>query len=89
MMLLLSGFKNDKVQYLAEDECIRDYTFVWTESINTFFVENTHWKNFLIIQTSIGIDFMMVSFLVIFVFVGGTLRLPVALILFYPIRNVI
>jgi len=57
--------------------------------VNTFFVESTAWKNFLIIQSSIGIDFMMISYLVIFWLHGGTMRIAAALILFYPIRNVI
>lgn len=49
MLLVLTLVKNDKISYLAEGECLRDYTFVWTEKINTFFVENTSWKDFLII----------------------------------------
>ena len=62
---------------------------MWTESINTFLVEHTPWKNFLIIQSSVGIDFMMISYLVIFAWKGTTMRISCALILFYPIRNVI
>lgn len=74
---------------MAEGECLRDYTFVWTEKINTFFVDNPPWRNFLIIQSSVGIDFMMISYLVIFAFWGTTMRISCALILFYPARNVI
>ncbi len=48
-LLILTIAKNEKKQVLAEGECLRDYTFVWTSSINEFFVENTGWKNFLII----------------------------------------
>ena len=88
-LLILTITKNEKKQVLAEGECLRDYTFVWTESINEFFVDNTGWKDFLIIQSSIGIDFMMLSFLFIFWVWGGTLRIAGALALFYPVRNVI
>ena len=49
VLILLTTLKNDKLQVLADGECLRDYTFVWTEKINTFFVENTPWKNFAII----------------------------------------
>lgn len=49
MLLVLTIAKNETIQYLSEGECLRDYTFVWTEKINTFFVDNTGWKNFLII----------------------------------------
>lgn len=49
MLLIVTVLKNEKFQYLAEGECLRDYMFVWTEHVNTFFVESTPWKNFLII----------------------------------------
>lgn len=74
---------------LAEGECLRDYTFVWTEKINTFFVEHTPWRNFVIIQSSIGIDTMIVSYLFVYWFRGTSMRLAVTLSMFYPIRNVI
>ena len=74
---------------LVDGECLRDYTFVWTEKINDFFVENKAWKDFLIIQSSVGIDFMMISYLVIFALRGTSMRLAATLILFYPTRNVI
>ena len=74
---------------LSEGECLRDYTFVWTGKINKFFVDHKTWKDFSIIQSSCGIDFMMFSFLVIFWWKGTTLRVAGALIIFYPTRNVI
>ena len=89
MLIVLTILKNEKLQVLAEGECLRDYTFVWTEKVNDFFVANTNWKNFLIIQSSVGIDFMMISYFFIFFVWGGTLRLVCTLILFYPVRNVI
>ena len=89
MLLIVTALKNEKILVLAEGECLRDYTFVWTEKVNTFFVESTPWKNFLIIQSSVGIDFMMLSYLFIFFKWGGTARFIPTLLLFYPIRNVI
>ena len=89
MLVVITVTKNEKVQYLAEGECLRDYTFVWTEKINTFLVENDAWKNFTIIQSSLGIDFMMISYLVIFAYWGTTMRLSCALMIFYPVRNVL
>ena len=89
MLVILSIAKNDKMQVLAEGECLRDYTFVWTESVNTFVVNNTPWKNFAIIQSSIGIDGMMISYLFIFAYYGTSMRLALSLALFYPVRNVI
>lgn len=86
---MLTILKNDKLQVLAAEECLRDYTFVWTESINSFFVEHNGWKNFAIIQSSVGIDGMMLSYLIIFALYGSTMRQALALILFYPVRNVI
>ena len=49
MLIVLTFTKNEKKQVLAEGECLRDYTFVWTSSINEFFVANVGWKDFLII----------------------------------------
>lgn len=89
MLVIVTITKNEQRQVLAITECIKDYTFVWTESINTFFVENTAWKDFAIIQSSVGIDFMMISFLVIFALYGTTTRIIMTLIMFYPSRNVI
>ena len=89
MLLILTLAKNEKTLVLSEGECLRDYTFVWIGEVNKFFVENTTWKDFAIIQSSCGIDFMMFSFLVIFWLKGTTLRVAVALIMFYPTRNVI
>lgn len=88
-LLVLSIVNNEKKQVLSEGECLRDYTFIWTESINTFFVNHTPWKNFAIIQSSIGIDGMMISWLLIFFFYGNTLRIVMTLGMFYPLRNVI
>ena len=43
----------------------------------------------MIIKSSVGIDFVLISYLVIYFFWGSTWRLPGALGFFYPIRNVI
>ena len=89
MMAIVTATKNDKLEVLAEDECIRDYPFEWTEEWNQFFVDNSGWKDFMIIKSSVGIDFVLISYLVIYFFWGSTWRLPGALGFFYPIRNVI
>ena len=34
MMAIVTATKNDKLEVLAEDECIRDYPFEWTEDWN-------------------------------------------------------
>ena len=89
MLLVVTILKNDQLQVLAEDECLRDYPFVWTEKLNTFFVENKSWKDFLIIQSSVGIDFMIISYLLYTFFCyGGTFRVILAMIVFYPFRSV-
>ena len=89
MLITLTILKNEKIEFLSEGECLRDYTFVFTERVNEFFVDSTSWKDFLIIQSSVGIDFMMLSYLVIFFIWGGTMRVAISLILFYPVRNVV
>ena len=88
-LLIICIVKNEQEFALADSECLRDYTFVWTEGINTFLVENHGWKNFVIIQTSVFIDFMMVSYLVIFAIWGTSMRLGTTLAIFYPSRNVV
>ena len=89
MMAVVTITKNDKVEVVDDTECIRDYPFEWTEEWNQFFVDNTFWKDFMIIKSSIGIDFMMFSFLIIYFIWGTTWRLPAALGFFYPTRNVL
>jgi hypothetical protein len=89
MLVILTIVKNEQKQVLAQGECLRDYTFVWTQSINTFLINNVPWKDFTIIQSSIGIDGMMVSYLLIFAYYGTTMRLSCCLMMFYPTRNII
>ena len=74
---------------LEEIECIRDTPFKWVKEINDYFVDHNRSKNIAIVQSSVCIDFIMVSYLFIFFFYGGTMRIATALILFYPLRNVI
>ena len=89
MMTIVSIAKNDKIDVLTKEQCIIDYPFEWTKDWNQFFVDNVWWKDFMIIQSSVGIDVMMFSFLVIYFFWGSTWRLPASLIFFYPTRNVL
>ena len=88
MMLIVSIAKNDKKVILEEDECIVDYPFEWTDGLNQDLVDNEFWADFTIVQSSVGIDAVLISFLFIYWFRGTTFRIPGALIFFYPMRNV-
>ena len=89
MMAVVTITKNDKVEVVDDTECIRDYPFEWTEEWNQFFVDNTFWKDFMIVKSSVGIDFMLISYLVVYFFWGTTTRIPSGLVFFYPTRNVL
>ena len=89
MLVILSAMKDDRIQFLEEDECLNDFPFIWTGDVNDWMINNGWWNDFVIVQTSVGIDFMMLSYLVIFFVWSGTLRVSAALILLYPVRNVI
>ena len=89
MIAITTAFKNDQIDIIEDHECIIDYPFEWTEEQNQFFVDNEIWKDFMIIKSSVGIDFVLITFLPIYFIWGGTWRLPSALGFFYPVRNVI
>ena len=74
---------------MEDDECLRDQTFVWADRINRFFDENTGWKNFLIIQTSFGMDSITVTYMIIMFIWGTTVRASLALGLFKILRAVL
>ena len=74
---------------MENNECLRDQTFVWVDRINRFFDENTGWKNFLIIQTSMGMDSITVTYMIIMFIWGTTVRASLALGLFELLRGVL
>ena len=89
MQVVLTITKNDKKLVLDSKECIRDAPFEWFEDLNEWFVDNNRWKNVAIVQSSVCIDYLMIGYLVIFFFWGTTTRVPTALVMFYPLRNLI
>ena len=87
-MLIVSIAKNEKKEILTEEECIVDEPFNWTDGVNQDLVDNEFAADFTIVQSSVGIDAVLISFLFIYWFKGTTFRIPGTLILFYPLRNV-
>lgn len=74
---------------LGPDECLRDYTFIWTERVNVWFRDNIAIKDGYMIYAAFLMDFMILSFLVFFFFFWKSSRLIGALLLFYPVRQTI
>ena len=91
MMICLTVTKNDKTQVLDDfqHECIRDAAFEWVTEINAWFIDHNSWKNFVIIQSSVCIDFIMVTYLIVFFMYGTSMRLALTLCIFYPTRNMV
>jgi len=81
-----SLFQSEKKQLLGEKECFRDYTFIGTEVINKYLIENKYALYSYEAVASTFIDLMVISFLVIWCVKFNAFRLFPAYIAFYSIR---
>lgn len=48
--------KNDRL--MADEECMRDYTFIWTQSVNDYLAKNLDLKNRYMIYCGFCMDFI-------------------------------
>ena len=76
---------------MDDGECMRDQTFVWTTSINEWFLseESKQFTRKYIIYASFLMDFTTLSGLIVFYLRCNTLRPIVAFIFFQLTRNLI
>jgi len=78
--------RKDKI---TRQECMRDYTFLLTASINKFLQGHEGITNGFIIYSSMMMDFLIVSFMMIFIFYWKTFRPIVTYALFFGFRIVV
>ena len=89
MCLVSTIFQVDRVDVITEDECLRDYSFIMTESVNNYLAEHVDLTNRYIIYCSFLMDFMLVFFIVMWYMYWKSFRLVITYIFFFGIRAVI
>jgi len=72
---------------LEEGECIRDVTLIWSQAANLWLRKHNTIKNLVLIGTAWGMDFLLCSYLALFLIHGETKRLINTLILAYPFHQ--
>lgn len=79
----------ERQDFITKEECLRDYTFQWTDSVNQYLRQNVDVKNRLIIQASAFMDFMIYFFIFCLVLAVKSFRAALAYAMFFIIRSVI
>lgn len=74
---------------MKPDECLRDYTFIWTDNINQYLAQNRDVTDRYIIFCSFMMDFMLLNFFVWWMLYWKTFRPIVTFLLFFGLRGVI
>ena len=88
MMFIYNVPANQKKEKVIDDsECMRDYTFIWTESINKYLVDHVDFKNHYMIYAGFLMDFIQVSGLVFFYMHVNTFRGIVTFAIFMFLRQ--
>jgi hypothetical protein len=87
--LLSSIFQIERVDVITSDECLRDYTFIWTDSVNKYLAAHPNICDRYIIFCSFLMDFMMLNFFTWWLLKWKSFRLIIAYILFFGTRSVI
>ncbi len=88
--LMTTMFQTDRGQsVLKPDECLRDYTFIWTDSINQYLAANRDVTDRYIIYCSFMMDFMLLNFFAWWLFYWKSFRMIITYLLFFGIRGVI
>lgn len=70
-------------------KCIEDRVFIATENLNKFFHQNATFRNFLIIVSSLCVDFSVLYMCVVWCLWGKSWRITVALFCFYMLRGLV
>ena len=78
-----------RMDELAEGECLRDQMFTLTSTVNNFLSEHPTVTNGFIIYSSMLMDFIIVSYCFVFLLYWKTYRLLITYILFFGIRTIV
>jgi hypothetical protein len=87
--LIYQMFGSTRVDVIQPEQCMVDTTFVWSDSINVFLRENLDIKNRYIIYASFMMDFMLLSFMGLFIFYWKSYRIILSYLMFFGMRTVI
>ena len=91
LVLLCNSFypylKNADRIVLSTDECIRDYSFVWTDHINMWLRENLVSKDRYMVVAGFFMDFMILSAVGLWAYRHRTGRIIPTLLIFYELRG--
>ena len=74
---------------MKPDECLRDYTFIWTDNINQYLSQNRDVTDRYIIFCSFMMDFMLLNFFGWWMFYWKSFRIIITYLLFFGIRGII
>ena len=80
-------FSTQKIDKLAEGQCLVDQTFVFTEPINQFLRNHIDFKNKYIIYASFLMDMMIITFVALFYLYWKSYRIVIAYVLFFGLRT--
>ena len=87
--LLTTIFQIDRVTIITPDECLRDYTFIWTDSVNRYLSLHRDLCDRYIIYCSFLMDFMLILFFASWFLKWKTFRPIITYVLFFGARGVI
>ena len=71
---------------MPQSECFRDTTFAWTAGANTYLLQNHEFTKKMLIFSSLGVDFMQITGLILLNIRFASLRLMVTIGIFYAVR---
>jgi hypothetical protein len=74
---------------ISRQECLRDYTFKLTDNVNAFLADHPTFTNGFIIYSSFLMDFLIVSFCILFLFHWKSVRVVITYILFFGLRTIV
>ena len=78
-----------RLDKITRKECMRDYTFLMTAKVNEFFRSHDSVTNGFIIYSSMMMDFLIVSFISLFILYWKTYRPIITYVLFFGFRIIV
>jgi hypothetical protein len=82
-------FQTEREDVITPDECLRDYTFIWSDGLNGYLTANRDISDRYIIYSSFLMDFMLLSCFVLWLLYWKSFRMIIAYMLFFGTRGLI
>lgn len=87
LLILFQQINRPNIEKLAPGECMRDYSFIYTDKLNKFLAARQGLTHILIMLSSYLMDFIVYSGLFIFNKKANTVRVVMAFIIFFIMRQ--